>query len=203
MEYSTSNKLCNATGFWQELEYSSGVSIKVPPDGFILLSVNQMEDFAKEKPGSEEAKEQLLIRGLFLDDNTREYDIQALEALERCVALLKERYNAAVSRLQDLCVLGNISADADNPQFQNRLKTLGLEDLNKRIKTLEKRIQILKAETKTDDMVIVRKLNPELTCFVLDPPREFPSKTALKIFLEEHPDVKKKHIEFMKQQKTE
>ena len=36
-------------------------------------------------------------------------------------------------------------------------------------------------------------LDPERSCFVTNPPRQFPSKTALAMFLAENPEIKAKH----------
>jgi len=153
--------------------------------------------FRSNNPGSEEAREKLYVRGLFLDDNERDYDTQALEALEKCVKLLKDRYRTSVTNLQDQYVKADLKLDT--PQFQERLNVLGLTDLQKRIDILEKRINIIRKTIDSTNIPSVQKLNPELTCFVLDPPREFPSKTSLKIFLEEHPDIKKAHNNWLKQ----
>ena len=63
------NRLCNATGFEVELKWHRGIVIIVPPDGFVDLDVNQMDDFRDGKPGSEAVREIMDHQGIF---NTQE-----------------------------------------------------------------------------------------------------------------------------------
>jgi hypothetical protein len=195
---SISNKLCNPTPFDREIDYERGIVIKVPAENSVQLSVSQMADFQEGRPGSEEARLKITTQGLFLFDNDREYDVQALEALKLCVKHLEGRYNEAVARLQDMHITANLDANPESSAFQNKLRTMGLLRLKTECEKLKARITVFQEAVGPESTFTqtTPKYDPERTCFVTDPPREFPSKTALAIFLAENPEVKAKHDKF-------
>jgi hypothetical protein len=196
---SISNKLCNPTKFNREVDYDRGVSIHVPAEGSVQLTVQQMADFQEGRPGSEEARLKLTTQGLFLVDNDREYDVQALEAINLCVKYLEGRYNEAVARLQDMHIAANLPSNPEDDAFKNKLRTMGLLRLKTETEALRKRADMyLEAVGPQPDRFTpsMPKFDPERTCFITDPPKEFASKTALRIFLEENPEIKAKHEKF-------
>lgn len=196
---SISNKLCNPTKFDREIDYDRGIVIKVPAEGSVQLTVGQMADFQEGRPGSEEARLKLTTQGLFLFDNDREYDVQALEAIRLCIKHLEGRYNEAVARLQDMHIAANLPSNPEDSAFQNKLRTMGLLRLKAETDMLKKREAVYhEAVGPQGDKFSgnVQKFDPERTCFVTDPPHEFPSKTALKVFLDENPEVKARHEKF-------
>ena len=193
---SISNKLCNPTPFDREIDYDRGIVIKVLAEGSTQLTVGQMADFQEGRPGSEEARLKLTTQGLFLLDSDREYDVQALEALKLCIRYLEGRYNEAVARLQDMHIAANLPSNPEDPAFQAKLRTMGLLRLQTEMNKLKGRQALFeKAVGPQPDKFASTgpKYDPERTCFVTDPPREFPSKVALAIFLEENPEVKARH----------
>jgi len=196
---SISNKLCNPTPFDREVDYDRGIVIKVLAEGSTQLTVAQMADFQEGRPGSEEARLKLTTQGLFLYDNDREYDVQALEAIKICVKHLEGRFNEAVARLQDMHIAANLPSNPEDPAFQAKLRTMGLLRLQTETNKLKAR-QVLLEEAvgpQPDKFSSsTPKYDPERTCFVTDPPHEFPSKTALKIFLSENPEISARHDQF-------
>ena len=190
---STSNKLYNPTPFDREIDYDRGVVIKVPAEGSVSLTVEQMSDFQEGRAGSEEALQKLTSQGLFLLNTDREYDVQAFEAINQCIKYLEMRYNEAVNTLQTMHVAANMDANPESNAFKNKLKVMGLTRLQSEIVILRKRAGLYSdAIGPQTEATPVPKFDPERTCFVTNPPREFPTKLALKIFLEENPEIKAK-----------
>ena len=64
----------------------------------------------------------------------------------------------------------------------------GTDKLKVRIKMLQ---GIVDADANKGS--VRQNLDPERTCFVINPPRQFPSKTSLAMFLAENPEIAKKH----------
>lgn len=199
-----SNYVHNPTPFDQEIQYGQGVVVKVPADGYATLSKGQMDDFDDTQAGYEETRQILETKGLFLKDPNREYDVQAVEAIRHCVRHKQERIREATTRLQENLVASNMDANPESDLFQERLRMMGILGLKKQVDLLEKRERAyLKSVGEDFDQLMTQKstkLDPERTCFVLDPPKEFPSITALNIFLEENPEIQLQHEQFTKAQ---
>lgn len=49
-------KLVNPTPFDVEIPYEKGISIHIPADGEVDLTMGQLDDFRPGKPGSEETR---------------------------------------------------------------------------------------------------------------------------------------------------
>jgi hypothetical protein len=93
-------------------------------------------------------------------------------------------------------VEAGLDPNPEAPAFQEKLRRMGLLNLLKQIDELKVREGLYVEEVGDigDDLLPTGpKLDPERTCFATDPPREFPSKTALKIFLAENPEIAKVH----------
>ena len=60
---------------------------------------------------------------------------------------------------------------------------------------LKVRIKMLQGIVNADAHkgAVRQNLDPERTCFVINPPRQFPSKTSLAMFLAENPEIAAKH----------
>ena len=80
-----------------------------------------------------------------------------------------------------------IDADETSEAFQKKLRSMGLARLKNEILMLEKRIKLYSKVVGEDEEVVSRGnvFDPEKTCFILEPPREFKSVTALNVFLSE------------------
>lgn len=193
-----SNKLCNPTKTDVEIPYEKGVVIHVPADGSTTLTVQQMDDYRPDKPGAEEARRILDESGVFLEDPELDYDRQALKAIKNAIRAGERRFQEARDRLVEMHVAAGIEANTEAPVFKEKLRKMGLLRLQERIEELKKREELYRQALggDIDDsnfQPAVPKLDPERTCYAIDPPREFASKTALNIFLSEHPDIAKKH----------
>lgn len=201
-----SNKLCNPTPFDAEINYSQGVVVVIPSDGHTILTKGQMDDFDETQPGYEETRQILETKGLFLEDPNREYDAQAVEAIRNAIKIKKDRINDCITTLRGLLLKENMDANPESDIFQERLKQMGITGLERQVDILEKRVNAFKKALGPDfDSAITAtapRLDPERTCFVMDPPREFASVTALNIFLEENPEIRQQHESFMNAQES-
>jgi hypothetical protein len=79
--------------------------------------------------------------------------------------------------------------------MQELMDQAGYGNMQKKVDKVQARIKILEKLVSTDRAKgsISHTLDPERSCFVTNPPRQFPSKTALDMFLSEHPEIKEKH----------
>jgi hypothetical protein len=160
-----------------------------------------MEDFLPTQPGAEEIRRVLDTLGVFLEDSDREYDAQARDSLGRCIRMKTERYREATGRLQENHTMQGIEADLDSPVFKQKLESMGLARLKREIDQLTARRVVYTDACGGEESSVSRpKYNPERTIFVMDPPREFKSKTAMNIFLGENPDVATQHSEYTERQ---
>lgn len=188
------DRLCNATGKDVKFNWHRGINIIIPADSSIQLTVEQMDDFRSGKPGSEEVLKQLQYHGLFLLDGDKSYESQALEILNSCLREKKGQLDAFVNRLRDSRIAAGSPVDE---AALNEAKTqAGYNIIEKDIESIRKRISILEgvvAEQSTKGQV-KKTLDPKRTCFLTQPPREFPSETALELFLsDQEPDFVAKH----------
>ena len=185
--------LVNPTPFDVRIPYQQGVEIRIPADGEVNLTPRQMEDFIPGRPGSEEAKSLLDFEGVYLQDSDLSYEFQALDSLKAYVKQRKERIRNFVDRAQRARTQQGISVDED---VMNELKEqAGYGRMQKKIDKVVARIKILEKLVNQDEDrgSVARALDPERSCFVTNPPRQFPSKTALEMFLAENPEIKEKH----------
>lgn len=193
------DQLVNPTPFEVKIPYTAAVSIIIPPDGETKLNMQQMDDFRKGKPGSEETQKILKEAGCFLLDGDRGYDVQALEALIECVKTKKQQYRDFIDRFRQ--ARATAGQNVTDELVEENLQRAGYGRISDQIEVLEKRIEMLRNEVKEADPEHVQpKLDPKRTCFVLEPPRQFASPTALKMFLAENPEIKEEHDKFMKAQ---
>lgn len=189
-------KMINPTPFNVKIPYQLGVSIRIPADGEIDLSMEQLDDFRPGKPGSEETRKLLEFEGVFLQDTDLSYDVQALHTLKSFVRERKERIKNFVDRnKQARLAQGAAVTDSEINELKYQSGYIAME---KAVEKVEARIRILEQTVNADaNRGSVRQtLDPTRTCFVINPPRQFPSKTALAMFLEENPEIKAKHEAF-------
>jgi hypothetical protein len=185
--------LINPTPFDVSIAYQQGIFIDVPADGEVNISMQQLDDFRPGKPGSEETQKILDFEGVFLQDSNLSYDYQALETLRAYVSERKDRIRTFLERLKGSRTQQGVSVDDD--VMQELLEQAGYSNMQKKVDKVQARIAILE-KLVSDDRAkgsISRALDPERSCFVTNPPRQFPSKTALNMFLSEHPEIKEKH----------
>lgn len=193
------NKLANPTPFNVDIPYDRGVSLKVNSDDMIELTYEQLQDFRPGNEGYEEIRIMLESNGLFLLDSDKSYDMQALECLRACLQHKEKQLSDFRESLQNARLSQNKSID--DASIQQLLDRNGYGDkpphgLQYQINKLKSRIEIL--EQSGLKQQARAQFDPKRTCFGTQPPREFPSETALKIFLEENPKLKAQHDELTK-----
>jgi len=194
-----SNKLCNPTPFPNMKKWERGIEITIPPFGSVDLTINQVNDFRAGQPGSEAVREELDSKGWFLLDPDRSYEIQALEAVRRCIKKLTDQLNGVVTRLQEsMAQMGQKEPEI----VEERMRLLGYGDKGMKgkiegLKKLEKRYAEIVEEQSAQ--VMERPFDPTKTLFVTPGPQEFPSIAALEFFLDENPEIKARHVVFMKE----
>jgi hypothetical protein len=185
--------LINPTPFDVKIEYQAGQIIRILADGETQLTMQQLDDFRPGKPGSEETRKILDMEGLFLQDSDLSYDFQALVALKACVTERKRRIKDFTDRTRNSRIAGGATVDDDT--MRDLLEGSGYADMERGVVKLVSRVKILETIVNADaNKGSVREtLDPERTCFVTVPPRQFPSKTALMLFLSENPEIAEKH----------
>lgn len=193
----SSNRLCNATPFALEWNFHAGQEISLEPDGFVELTDPIMcEQIRPGAPGAEPVRDELEEMGIFVRDPSLPYEVQAMEALEKCIALRDRRYKDAVARSRQLLVQGNALNDESLAEHLNQQ---GYGVFKERLDALKSRLEKYK---KLVDPALMKRAkrqqyDPERTIFVLDPPREFESKIQMAIFLEENPEIQDQHDHYM------
>jgi hypothetical protein len=189
--------LVNPTPFDVKIEYQAGQLIRVAADGETPLTMGQLDDFRPGKPGSEETRKILEMEGVFLQDSDLSYDYQALTALKACVAERSRRIKDFTERTRNSRIAGG--ATVDDETMNDLLEGSGYNDMQRRVDKLVARIKILEEIVNADENKgsIRETLDPERTCFVTVPPRQFPSKTALKMFLAENPEIAAEHFKLV------
>jgi hypothetical protein len=185
-------KLMNPTSWEAKLDYDRGVRLRIKPFDSVNLTMQQMDDFRGDKPGSEAVEEVLNTYGLFLFDADRPYDNQALEALERMVAVLQDRYRGVEKRQRDGRSAQGISTDES--AIKETMELLGYGTIGRKIETLKEQITIYRKAVVSEGRAVREKLDPKRTIFCLNPPREFPSVAAMNFFLEQNEDIRTEHL---------
>ncbi len=190
-------KLINPTPFDVEIPYEKGISIKIPADGEVDLTMGQLDDFRPGKPGSEETRKILTFEGVFLQDSDISFDLQALQTLEACVRDRQDRINTFTDRTKNSRLAGGASVDEES--MAELLVSSGYQRMQDGTNKLKVRIKMLKKIVSADERKgsVRQNLDPERTCFVINPPRQFPSKTSLAMFLSENPEIAAKHEKFL------
>lgn len=178
-----SNRLCNPTPFPVELRWHAGIEICIEPDGFVDLDVNQMDDFRQGKPGSEEVQLTMQQLGIFLRDADRSYEAQALEAIEGAISMKMARYNEVVQNLRRTRAASGLH-DSDEA-FEETLVQMGVARLREDTEVLKSRAKFLRphVEDEAAKTAVHQQFDPERTLVFLDPPKVFPTKLSMQMFL--------------------
>ncbi len=190
-------KMVNPTPFDVKIPYERGIYINVPADGETGLSMQQFDDFRPGKPGSEAAKKILDFEGVFVADSDLSYDFQALKALKIAVRERKERIKTFVDRTRGSRIAGG--STVDDATMEDLVNSAGYGRMQQDVDKLEARINTLTKVVNSDESkgAVRQTLDPKRTCFVVNPPRQFPSETALAMFLADNPKVKAEHESFL------
>lgn len=195
---SFTNKLINPTPFDIEIPYDRGIKIKIPADGEAELVYEQVDDFVAGKPGSEEVRKLMNYYGVFLMDTNRSYEIQALETIRACIQARKSQFDEFVRGLRALRTQQGQKVDEE--AMEEAVRTAGYARIRDQIETLKKREKFLAEHVAKDESggKVRGDLDPSRTCFVTNPPKVFPTATALQMFFLENPDLKEKNDAIVK-----
>ncbi len=185
--------LINPTPFDVSIAYQKGIFIDIPADGQDNIAMQPLDDFRHGKPWSEETQKILDFEGVFLQDSNLSFDFHALETLKAFAAERKDRIRTFLEGLKRSRTQQGVSVDDD--VLQELMDQAGYNNMQKKVDKVQARIAILEKLVSTDKAKgsVSHALDPERSCLVTNPPRQFPSKTALNMFLSEHPEIKEKH----------
>ena len=181
-----SNRLCNPTQFRCVWPYDKGVKLVIEPDGHLDLPVEVMDDFRPDKPGADAVKVQMDQYGIFLRDPTRPYEHQAVEAIASAVKSLGTMYEEAHANLRRRAAS---QGTYDEEAFAETLRQNGYAALKERVDDLKGRLEKYQ-KVLGEEKSVHQEFDPERTLIFLDPPKEFDSKVAMDIFLDENPELK-------------
>jgi len=199
-----SNKLCNPTPFKQVFHYGAGTLINVDPFSSFDLHYSQMEDFVPTKPGWPSIREDLELKGLFVQDPDRPYDNQAYEAVQKSRKLKEERFRAGKEEMKNKIAQAGLQFSEEN--LNERLSRAGYMRLKKECEELLEQEVFYEKVIKAEEVKTAKKytLDPKRTVFITDPPREFPSESAMAYFLNrtENKALKDAHEAFWAQKAT-
>ena len=186
-------RLINPTPFNVKIPYEKGVYLSIPADGELDLTGPQAEDFRPGTPGYEAARKLLEFEGVFMQDSDFSYDFQALQALKMAVRAREERVNDFITRTKNARLSGG--AAVDDASMEELVESAGYGAMRRGVERLKARVRSLEKVVSTDASKgsVRQNLDPKRTCFVINPPRQFPSVTALNMFLDENPEIKKQH----------
>lgn len=196
-----SNTLCNATPFDVEIPYTAGIRISLKPDGQTKLSLAQMEDYAPDRPGSAENLRSLLSYGCFMLDSDRSYDAQVLETLNGTISMMNQQLTEFVNELKKQQLSNGTKLDDETLQAMK--ESAGYSRFEERLNILRNRVKMYKKVLGGEGGERTKRtFDPERTCFASNPPREFPSKLSLQIYLAENPEIAKENARMLKEMST-
>lgn len=197
-----SNQLCNPTPFEVKIDWHAGICITIPADGHKdltgQLGIEQMDDFRDGKPGSEEVRQLMDHYGIFLRDHTVSYESQALTSIKASIRSKQALYDGFVNDLRRKRAVQGIS---ENEEALNEvIRQAGFARLFEEIQTLKGRVKFLESALRDVPQVIREQLDPEKTLMFTDPPKVFPTKIALQMFLNDpsNASLKRQYNDFMK-----
>jgi hypothetical protein len=117
--------------------------------------------------------------------------------LQSAVRERKDRVKQFIDRTKGARVSQGVAVNDET--MEELIVSSGHGHMRDDIVKLEARVKILQGIVSADEArgSVRQTLDPLRTCFVINPPRQFPSKTALAMFLAEHPDIKDRHDKYL------
>src|SRR3990167_9288835 len=110
---SFSTKLCNATPFLVKWAYHRGIELIIEPFGSLEVSADIMSQMLPDQPGYENIRTDMDHFGVFLRDNTRTYESQAVESIKASIKAKKQIYDEANNNIRSRAAqAGNVTEDA-------------------------------------------------------------------------------------------
>jgi hypothetical protein len=185
------SKLMNPTPFDVEINYEKGVNLNIPAFGSVDLTLQQLDDYRPDKPGSETVAEITEPFGLFLLDTDRPYEHQALDSLRVCRRRKDDLYRVATQGHRDRAARQNLTITEET--FKHIEDLMGMTMIKEQIAKLDKLIkkyeEVVKGTTESRKR---RQFDPSRTIFALNPPKEFDSVITRQFFLDENPAIAEK-----------
>lgn len=195
MKINISNRLCNPTPFEVVWNYDKGIVLAIPADGHLDLDVTVMDDFRQGKPGSAAVKDLMDYYGIFLRDPDRSYEEQALAAIRASIKQKEDRYKTFAGNLRKNRAREGIS---ENPEaLQELLEESGYAKIGREVEALKGREKFLADKLSELKQTVTLDFDPKTTLMFTNPPRKFDSEIALQMFLNENPELRKQHEEWL------
>lgn len=180
-------------------KYHRGVELVIPPFGSLEVSAEIMQQLMPDQPGYENIRTDLDHYGLFLRDNTRTYESQAVDAIIASLKAKEQIYNEANTNIRSRAAqAGNVTEDA----IQHKLEAGGYMRLKADIAELTKIKTLLEKKTQKERKKH-EQYDPERTLLFTNPPMVFESATAMQMYLMYNKEHKTQYDEFMKSFKAE
>lgn len=178
-----SNELCNPNPWDVEWGYHAGRVIVIPADGSVELSVDEMDDFRDGKPGSEDVQSNMSFHGIFLRQHDRPYELQAIEALEASAKMKSDHTRNFEQSLRSARAAQNTPLSDES--FALIFEQSGNSRLKKQADTALERARFLRSQIDVEKAAssIHKEYDPERTLLFTNPPKEFPTRLALQMFL--------------------
>jgi len=190
-----SNRLCNPSPFEVKWDWNQGIVLVIPADGHLDLDVAVMDDFRAGKPGSAAVQELMNHYGIFLRDPDQAYEEQALVAIKASIEDKGAMYKGFVATLRKNRAREGIS---ENPEaFNAMLEESGYAAIGREVDKLKARAEFLTKKIAEIQATVTLDFNPKTTLMFLDPPRQFDSEVALQMYLNEHPETREQHEEWL------
>jgi len=187
-------KLVNPTPFDVEINYDRGVDLQIGAFGSLNLTLQQMDDFRSDKPGSETVEEITGFHGLFLMDTDRPYENQALQALKESHKRKTALCNEVTQGHRDRAARQSLNIPEET--FAQVEDQMGVTKMKAQVDALRKLIMKYEKVVVGDSGTKKRhQLDPARTVFAMNPPKEFDSVIAREFFLDENPDVAAKEAD--------
>jgi hypothetical protein len=184
------DQLCNPTPWNVSFNYHRGEKLNIPADGAVKLTHDQLQDFRTGTPGHEGVRNIMEMYGLFLLDGERSYDEQALEAISATLKEKQKRLDEFVTRTQDQRLA--TGRPIDDQTMTKLMESSGYDKIKEQVEQLSERKEFLRGRI-SDASVVRDRIDPRVTCLATDPPRTFPSETALQMFLKSNPELAEQH----------
>jgi hypothetical protein len=176
-------------------DYDKGIVLDIKADGHLDLDVAVMDDFRSGKPGSAAVKDLMDYYGIFLRDPDRSYEEQALTSIRSSVKQKEDRYKTFAGNLRKNRAREGIS---ENPEaLEEILNESGYGKMGREVEALKARAQFLGKAVEEQQATVTLDFDPKTTLMFTNPPRQFDSEIAMRMFLNENSELREQHEEWL------
>lgn len=174
-------RLVNPTPIAVEWPWHRGVVLKVDAFGYKELDAQTMEQFMPDQPGADGVQQLMNHYGVFLQDSSKTYEMQAEEAVRASIKAKTELATECEKGVRGRAAQSGNSHNED--AISNELERSGYTKLFNEVKMLQKVLKDLSAANAKTRRTAHEQYDPEKTLLFTNPPKQFPSATAMKMFL--------------------